>query len=89
MSAGLGHYVALSDDGNTLAVSAYWESSSAKGINASQKDESIPQAGAVRLHAAGQRHGSQQAYVKASNTGEAGTADSLWRGRSVRVFARA
>jgi hypothetical protein len=80
MSAGFGHYVALSDDGNTLAVSAYWESSGAKGIDGNQQDESIPQAGAVYVFS---RHGttwSQQAYVKASNTGEAGTADSFGEG---------
>ena len=77
MSADFGHYVALSDDGNTLAVSAYWESSNAKGINGNQQDESIPQAGAVYVFTRQGAAWSQQAYVKASNTGEAGTADSV------------
>jgi len=80
MSAGFGHFVALSDDGNTLAVSAYWESSSAKGINGNQQDESIPQAGAVYVFTRQGAGWSQQAYVKASNTGEAGTADAFGEG---------
>jgi len=80
MSAGFGHFVALSDDGNTLAVSAYWESSGAKGINGNQQDESIPQAGAVYVFTRQGATWSQQAYVKASNTGEAGTADAFGEG---------
>jgi hypothetical protein len=80
MSAGFGHFVALSDDGNTLAVSAYWESSGAKGINGNQQDESIPQAGAVYVFTRQGASWSQQAYVKASNTGEAGTADAFGEG---------
>jgi hypothetical protein len=80
MSAGFGHFVALSDDGNTLAVSAYWESSNAKGIDGNQQDESIPQAGAVYVFTRQGSAWSQQAYVKASNTGEAGTADSFGEG---------
>ena len=80
MSAGFGHFVALSDDGNTLAVSAYWESSNARGINGNQQDESIPQAGAVYVFTRQGSTWSQQAYVKASNTGEAGTADSFGEG---------
>ena len=80
MSAGFGHHVALSADGATLAVSAFWESSNATGINGNQRDESIPQAGAAYVFT---RRGSawwQQAYIKASNTGEAGTADSFGEG---------
>ncbi len=67
--------MALSADGNTMAVSAYWESSNAKGINGNQKDESIPQAGAVYVFTRRGGAWTQQAYIKASNTGEAGTAD--------------
>src|SRR6185295_18165000 len=74
--AEFGHYVALSQDGNTLAVSAYWEASNATGINGNQKDESIPQAGAVYVFTRQATVWRQQAYVKASNTGEAGSADS-------------
>jgi hypothetical protein len=61
-------------------VSAYWESSNAKGINGNQQDESIPQAGAVYVFTRQGATWSQQAYVKASNTGEAGTADSFGEG---------
>src|SRR5688572_2164602 len=78
--AEFGHYVALSADGNTLAVSAYWEASNATGVNGNQQDESIPQAGAVYVFARAGSAWSQQAYVKASNTGEAGTADTFGEG---------
>jgi len=78
--AEFGHYVALSADGNTLAVSAYWEASNATGINGNQKDESIPQAGAVYVFARAGATWRQQAYVKASNTGEAGTAGTFGEG---------
>ena len=78
--AEFGHAVALSADGNTLAVSAFWEPSNAKGINGDQKDESIPQAGAVYVFTRRGAAWTQQAYVKASNTGEAGTADAFGEG---------
>jgi predicted amidohydrolase YtcJ len=78
--AEFGHYVALSADGNTLAVSAYWEASAATGVNGNQRDESIPQAGAVYLFTRSGGTWTQQAYVKASNTGEAGTADTFGEG---------
>ena len=78
--AEFGHHVALSADGNTLAVSAYWEASNATGIDGNQKDESIPQAGAVYVFVRRGAGWTQQAYVKASNTGEAGTADTFGEG---------
>jgi hypothetical protein len=71
-NAHFGTVVALSDDGNTLAVSAVWESSGATGINGNQKDESIPQAGAVYVFVRSGGRWTQQAYVKASNTGKRG-----------------
>jgi tartrate dehydratase beta subunit/fumarate hydratase class I family protein len=73
VGAEFGHVVNLSADGNTLAVSAYFEASAAKGINGNQNDDSIPQAGAVYVFARRGAAWSQQAYIKASNTGEAGT----------------
>ena len=79
-SAEFGHAVSLSADGNTMAVSAFWESSNAKGINGNQKDESIPQAGAVYTFTRRGTTWTQQAYIKASNTGEAGTADAFGDG---------
>jgi hypothetical protein len=75
-----GHAVALSADGNTLAVSAFWESSNATGINGNQNDNSIPQAGAVYVFTRTGTTWRQQAYIKASNTGEAGTADTFGDG---------
>jgi predicted amidohydrolase YtcJ len=78
--AEFGHYVSLSADGNTLAVSAYWEASNATGINGNQKDDSIPQAGAVYVFTRQGTAWKQEAYVKASNTGEPGTADSFGEG---------
>ncbi len=71
--AEFGHVVTLSADGSTMAVSAYFEASAAKGINGNQNDDSIPQAGAVYVFTRRGTAWSQQAYVKASNTGEAGT----------------
>ena len=68
-----GHVVSLSADGNTMAVSAYFEASASKGINGKEADESIPQAGAVYVFSRRGAAWTQQAYVKASNTGEAGT----------------
>src|SRR5262245_16667341 len=79
-SAEFGHSVALSADGNTLAISAHWEASKATGINGDQSDRSIPQAGAVYVFTRRGAAWTQQAYIKASNTGEAGTADSFGEG---------
>src|SRR5258708_11942984 len=60
----------LSQDGNTLAVSAYYEASAAKGIDGDQNDKSIPQAGAVYVFTRSGATWSQQSYIKASNTSE-------------------
>jgi hypothetical protein len=73
IDAEFGHVVVLSADGNTMGVSAYFEASNAKGINGDQKDTSIPQAGAIYVFTRRGTTWSQQAYIKASNTGEAGT----------------
>jgi len=63
-----GSTIALSGDGATLAVSAL-ETSAATGINGNQADNSAPNAGAAYLFARSGTTWSQQAYVKASNTG--------------------
>ena len=85
MGAEFGHVVALSADGNTLAVSAFGEASKSTGINGNQDDHSIPQAGAAYVFTRSGTRWTQQAYIKASNTGEAGaTAGQLRRWRSVR-----
>jgi len=72
-----GFVVSLSQDGNTLAVSAPGEASAAKGVNGNQSDDSIPEAGAVYVFTRTGTTWSQQAYVKASNTGEAGAGDQF------------
>jgi hypothetical protein len=78
--AEFGHAVVLSADGNTMAVSAFWEASNATGVNGNQNDHSIPQAGAVYVFTRKGTMWTQQAYVKASNTGEAGTAERFGDG---------
>ena len=66
-----GMTVALSADGNVMAVAAPWERSAATGINGDQNDDSLAQAGAVYVFTRAGDSWSQQAYVKASNTGRA------------------
>ncbi|MFI5305781.1 MAG: hypothetical protein ACHQ53_00435 [Polyangiales bacterium] len=62
-----GDVVAISADGNTLAVSADAEDSAATGVNGNQADNSVIQAGAVYVFTRSGTSWSQQAYVKASN----------------------
>ncbi len=64
-----GQSVALSADGNTLAVGAYGEGSKATGIGGDQNDNSWSFAGAVYEFTRTGSAWSQQAYIKASNTG--------------------
>ncbi len=70
-SDNFGSTVALSADGNTMVVAALWESSAAKGVNSNQNDDSLPQAGAAYIFTRSGTTWSQQAYLKASNTGRA------------------
>ena len=77
-----GWSVALAADGNTLAVGAYGEDSSATGLNGGQMDNSAADSGVVYVYARNGSAWSQQAYVKASNTG-AGD----WFGISVALSA--
>jgi cysteine-rich repeat protein len=65
----LGRSVALSGDGNTLAVGAWFEDSSATGIGGDQASDTAGNAGAVYVFARNGGVWTQQAYVKASNTG--------------------
>lgn len=62
-----GFALALSGDGNTLAVSATLEDSNARGINGTQADNSADSAGAVYVFVRNGTRWLQQAYVKASN----------------------
>jgi hypothetical protein len=66
-----GSSVVLSRDGTTMAVAAHWEASGATGVNGNQNDNSIPQAGAVYVFTRTGTTWTQQAYIKASNTGKA------------------
>ena len=61
--------VSLSDDGNTLAVGAHEEDSTAKGIDGAQHNNSTANSGAVYVFTRSGDDWSQQAYIKASNTG--------------------
>ncbi|ULA64103.1 MAG: Integrin alpha beta-propellor repeat protein [Nitrospira sp.] len=63
---GFGFSVALS--GDTLVVGAVGESSSAKGINGNQIDNTVPHSGAAYVFIRARGAWVQQAYVKASNT---------------------
>ncbi len=65
-----GYAVALSTDGNTLAVGADQETSSATGIGGNQSDNSMSESGAVYVFTRSNGAWAQQAYVKASNTGK-------------------
>ena len=66
-----GSSVALSDDGNTLAVSAIIEHSNAKNTdtNPNQADNSAINAGAVYVFTRSGASWNQEIYLKASNTG--------------------
>ena len=66
--AELGTSVALSSDGNTMAVGSPRESSAAKGINGNQGDETATAAGAVYIFSRSGTTWSQEAYIKASNS---------------------
>jgi hypothetical protein len=64
-----GFALALSDDGNTLAIGARDEAGGAPGIDGDQTDNSMPKAGAAYVFARAGETWTQQAYVKASNPG--------------------
>src|SRR5882762_1597082 len=78
-----GASLALSGDGNTLAVGATGESSSATGVNGNQADTSMSGAGAVYVFTRSGATWTQQAFVKASNTGEKEDGDQF--GYSVAI----
>lgn len=59
--------LSLSGDGNTLAVGAFGEESSAIGINGNEADNSASDSGAVYVFTRTGTTWSQEAYIKASN----------------------
>lgn len=80
-----GYSLALSNDGNTLAVGAMSEDSAATGINGDQDDDTLDNAGAVYVFTRQGGEWSQQAYIKASNTG--GVEDGDQFGHDVALSA--
>lgn len=63
-----GFALAMSANGNTLAVTATREDSNARGINGNQNDNSAEDSGAVYVFTRTGGKWSQQAYVKSSNS---------------------
>lgn len=68
-NAFFGWSVTLSADGNTLAAGATGDASNATGINGNGTNRSAANAGAAYLFSRSGGSWSQQAYIKASNTG--------------------
>ena len=64
-----GSAIALSADGNTLAVGAAFEDSAAQGVNGVSKDRAV-NSGAVYVYIRDNKGWKQQAYLKPSNTAE-------------------
>src|SRR3970040_2982378 len=65
-----GNSIALSGDGNTMAVGAPFESGGAAGVNGNQNDNSVYASGAVYVYVRQGDSWTQQTYVKASNPGQ-------------------
>ncbi|HEX2675810.1 MAG TPA: cadherin-like beta sandwich domain-containing protein [Polyangiales bacterium] len=65
---GFGSNLALS--GETLVVGAPSEASSARGVNGNQASDAAPYSGAAYVFTRAEHAWTQQAYLKASNTGE-------------------
>jgi drug/metabolite transporter superfamily protein YnfA len=61
--------VSVSVSGDTAVVGAYHESSNATGVDGNQTDSSATNSGAVYVFVRNRTNWSQQAYLKASNTG--------------------
>ena len=64
-----GHAIALSGDGNTMAVGAPMESSAATGVNGKGENDPGDSSGAVYVYSRSGTRWAQQAYIKASNAG--------------------
>ncbi len=56
-------------DGDTIVVGAHFESSNATGIDGDQTNNAVPTSGAAYVFVRSNGSWSQQAYLKASNTG--------------------
>lgn len=64
-----GTSVDISDDGNTIIVGSSREDSNATGVNGNQSNESTGDSGAAYVFTRSGSTWTQQAYLKASNTG--------------------
>ena len=69
----IGNALAISGDGNTMAIGAPHESSAARGINGKQDDNSLYNSGAVYVYVRSGDDWMQQAYIKASSAGQSDT----------------
>ena len=63
-----GWALAISRDGNTIAIGSHLEDSGAKGVNGDQSDASMEDSGAVYVYTRTGTNWNPTAYVKASNT---------------------
>ncbi|RZJ61619.1 MAG: integrin [Acidovorax sp.] len=77
-----GEKVALSANGDTLAVGAQGETASGTGINNPQGERNVARAGAAYVFTRSAGAWSQQAYIKSSNTGM-----GQWFGSSLGLSA--
>ncbi len=65
-----GNSLSLSADGNILAVGAFYEDSSARGVGGDQENNEAKESGAAYMFARDENgKWTQQSYIKASNTG--------------------
>jgi hypothetical protein len=78
-----GSAIAISADGNTVVVGAYFEDGGGQGVNANGADNAIPQAGAAYVFVRRGTSWTQQAYLKASNPGDMEDGDTF--GYSVAI----
>ena len=77
-----GYSVAIS--GDTVVVGAYGEGSNATGVNGDQSDNSAAYSGAAYVFTRSGTTWTQQAYLKASNTGADDTSATPWPSRATR-----
>ena len=73
--------------GDTVVVGAYGEDSNATGVNGNQSDNSATDSGAAYVFVRSGTTWSQQAYLKASNTGAGDTSAIRWRCRATRWWS--
>lgn len=80
-----GTSVALSADGSRLVVGALNEDSSATGVGGNQADNGAPESGAAYVFVRSGTTWTQEAYIKASNTGSLSATEGDFFGASVSI----